>query len=149
MGREPVPAYRRPVDEVLSRRRDGHHGRLKRRRSDGPRREETIEKLLPRRCVRPRGACDDAVEIEQKGIESGQVDDDAARRFPHGAGRRRMRQIGQSCASHCAAGLAAAEAPVVIRPWGIVLHPAVGAVLMSCSTIIVAINAQLLRRVRV
>ena len=32
--------------------------------------------------------------------------------------------------------------------WGIVLQPAVGAVLMSLSTIIVAANAQLLRRVR-
>jgi Cu2+-exporting ATPase len=31
---------------------------------------------------------------------------------------------------------------------GIVLSPAVGAVLMSLSTIIVAINAQLLRRIR-
>jgi Cu2+-exporting ATPase len=36
----------------------------------------------------------------------------------------------------------------VLAPWGIVLHPAVGAVLMSLSTVIVAINAQLLRRVR-
>ena len=36
----------------------------------------------------------------------------------------------------------------VLAPWGIVLTPAVGAVLMSLSTIIVAINAQLLRRVR-
>jgi Cu2+-exporting ATPase len=36
----------------------------------------------------------------------------------------------------------------VLAPWGIVLHPAVGAVLMSLSTIVVAINAQLLRRVR-
>ena len=36
----------------------------------------------------------------------------------------------------------------VLAPWGIVLHPAVGAVLMSLSTIIVALNAQLLRRVR-
>lgn len=35
----------------------------------------------------------------------------------------------------------------VLQPWGIVLHPAMGAVLMSLSTIIVAINAQLLRRV--
>jgi len=35
----------------------------------------------------------------------------------------------------------------VLAPWGIVLHPAVGAVLMSLSTIIVAANAQLLRRV--
>ena len=35
----------------------------------------------------------------------------------------------------------------VLAPWGIVLHPAVGAVLMSLSTIIVALNAQLLRRV--
>jgi len=36
----------------------------------------------------------------------------------------------------------------VLAPWGIILTPAVGAVLMSFSTIIVAINAQLLRRVR-
>ena len=34
----------------------------------------------------------------------------------------------------------------VLAPWGVVLSPAVGAVLMSMSTIIVAINAQLLRR---
>jgi len=34
----------------------------------------------------------------------------------------------------------------VLAPWGIVLPAAVGAVLMSLSTIIVAINAQLLRR---
>jgi Cu2+-exporting ATPase len=33
----------------------------------------------------------------------------------------------------------------VLAPWGVVLHPAVGAVLMSLSTIVVAINAQLLR----
>ncbi len=36
----------------------------------------------------------------------------------------------------------------VAAPWGIVLHPAVGAVLMSLSTVIVAANAQLLRRAR-
>ena len=36
----------------------------------------------------------------------------------------------------------------VLAPWDIVLTPAVGAVLMSFSTIIVALNAQLLRRVR-
>ncbi|MCD6673522.1 MAG: heavy metal translocating P-type ATPase [Burkholderiaceae bacterium] len=36
----------------------------------------------------------------------------------------------------------------VLAPWGVLLTPAVGAVLMSLSTIIVAINAQLLRRVR-
>lgn len=36
----------------------------------------------------------------------------------------------------------------VLAHWGIVLSPAIGAVLMSASTIIVAINAQLLRRVR-
>jgi P-type Cu2+ transporter len=36
----------------------------------------------------------------------------------------------------------------VLARWGIVLHPAVGAVLMSVSTVIVALNAQLLRRVR-
>jgi P-type Cu2+ transporter len=34
----------------------------------------------------------------------------------------------------------------VLAKWGIVLSPAVGAVLMSLSTIIVAVNAQLLRR---
>jgi P-type Cu2+ transporter len=35
----------------------------------------------------------------------------------------------------------------VLAPWGILLSPAVGAVLMSLSTVIVAINAQLLRRI--
>ena len=34
----------------------------------------------------------------------------------------------------------------VLAPWGILLSPAVGALLMSISTIVVAINAQLLRR---
>lgn len=34
----------------------------------------------------------------------------------------------------------------VLAPWGIVLSPAVGAILMSLSTVIVAVNAQLLRR---
>jgi Cu2+-exporting ATPase len=36
----------------------------------------------------------------------------------------------------------------VLASRGIVLHPAVGAILMSASTVIVALNAQLLRRVR-
>ena len=36
----------------------------------------------------------------------------------------------------------------VLAPFGILLSPAVGAVLMSVSTIVVAVNAQLLRRVR-
>jgi Cu2+-exporting ATPase len=35
----------------------------------------------------------------------------------------------------------------VLAPWGILLSPAMGAVLMSVSTIIVALNAQFLRRV--
>nr|WP_291155137.1 heavy metal translocating P-type ATPase [Gemmatimonas sp. UBA7669] len=35
-----------------------------------------------------------------------------------------------------------------LAPWGILLTPAMGAVLMSLSTIIVAVNAQLLRRAR-
>jgi Cu2+-exporting ATPase len=35
----------------------------------------------------------------------------------------------------------------VLAPWGIVLNPAVGAILMSFSTVVVALNAQLLRRV--
>jgi cation transport ATPase len=34
----------------------------------------------------------------------------------------------------------------VFGPWGIVLPPSVGAVLMSVSNVIVAVNAQLLRR---
>jgi len=35
----------------------------------------------------------------------------------------------------------------VLAPWGVSLSPAVGAVMMSASTVIVALNAQLLRRV--
>ena len=35
----------------------------------------------------------------------------------------------------------------VLAPWGVVLPAAMGAVLMSLSTIVVAVNAQLLRRV--
>ena len=34
----------------------------------------------------------------------------------------------------------------VLAPWGILLSPAVGALLMSISTLVVAANAQLLRR---
>jgi len=48
-----------------------------------------------------------------------------------------------------AAGYNIAAIPLaagVLAPWGIVLPAAMGAVLMSLSTIIVAINAQLLRR---
>jgi Cu2+-exporting ATPase len=36
----------------------------------------------------------------------------------------------------------------ILAPWGILLSPAVGALLMSLSTVIVAINAQTLRRAR-
>lgn len=36
----------------------------------------------------------------------------------------------------------------VLAHWGIVLHPAIGAILMSASTVVVAINAQLLRRLK-
>ncbi|MDF1514278.1 MAG: hypothetical protein P1S60_10765, partial [Anaerolineae bacterium] len=35
----------------------------------------------------------------------------------------------------------------VLAPWGILLSPAVGALLMSLSTVVVAINAQTLRRI--
>ena len=35
----------------------------------------------------------------------------------------------------------------VLAPWGILLSPALGALFMSLSTVIVAVNAQLLRRV--
>jgi Cu2+-exporting ATPase len=45
-------------------------------------------------------------------------------------------------------GLAIPLAAGVGYPWGIVLGPAVGAALMSLSTVIVAINAQLLTRAR-
>jgi Cu2+-exporting ATPase len=48
-----------------------------------------------------------------------------------------------------AAGYNVAAVPLaagVLAPIGIVLSPAVGAVLMSASTIVVALNAQLLRR---
>jgi len=50
-----------------------------------------------------------------------------------------------------AAGYNIAAIPLaagVFAHWGIVLNPAVGAILMSFSTIVVALNAQLLRRVR-
>jgi Cu2+-exporting ATPase len=50
-----------------------------------------------------------------------------------------------------AAGYNIAAIPLaagIAAPWGLVLSPAAGAVLMSASTIIVAINAQLLRRAR-
>jgi len=49
-----------------------------------------------------------------------------------------------------AAGYNIAAIPLaagVLAPWGIVLNPAVGAIMMSFSTVIVALNAQLLRRV--
>ena len=49
-----------------------------------------------------------------------------------------------------AAGYNIAAIPLaagVLAPWGIVLSPAVGAILMSLSTVVVALNAQLLRRV--
>lgn len=36
----------------------------------------------------------------------------------------------------------------ILAPWGILFSPAIGALLMSLSTVIVALNAQLLRRVR-
>lgn len=39
------------------------------------------------------------------------------------------------------------QAAGILAPWGILMPPAVGAILMSISTIIVAISAQLLRRV--
>jgi Cu2+-exporting ATPase len=51
-----------------------------------------------------------------------------------------------------AAGYNVAAIPLaagVLARWGFVLPPAVGAVLMSASTVIVALNAQLLRRVRI
>jgi P-type Cu2+ transporter len=35
----------------------------------------------------------------------------------------------------------------VLAAWGVLLTPAAGAVLMSASTVIVAVNAQLLKRV--
>jgi Cu2+-exporting ATPase len=50
-----------------------------------------------------------------------------------------------------AAGYNIAAIPLaagVLAPWGIVLNPAVGAILMSLSTVVVALNAQLLRRAR-
>ncbi len=48
-----------------------------------------------------------------------------------------------------AAGYNVAAIPLaagVLAPWGVVLAPAAGAVLMSVSTVVVAVNAQLLRR---
>ena len=36
----------------------------------------------------------------------------------------------------------------VLAAWGVLLTPAVGAVLMSASTVVIAINAQLLKRTK-
>jgi len=36
----------------------------------------------------------------------------------------------------------------VLAPWDVLLSPAIGAMLMSISTLVVAINAQLLRRAK-
>ena len=69
------------------------------------------------------------------------------------------RLVSLSCASYqnmkqnlwWAAGYNVFAVPLaagVLAPWGFVLSPAVGAILMSASTAIVAINAQLLRRAR-
>ena len=48
--------------------------------------------------------------------------------------------------SHLAMSAAIPLAAGVLVNWGILLSPAVGALLMSVSTIVVAVNAQLLRR---
>ena len=45
--------------------------------------------------------------------------------------------------------LALPAAAGVLAPWGIVLSPAVGALFMSASTVVVAINAQLMRRTKI
>ena len=45
--------------------------------------------------------------------------------------------------------LALPAAAGVLAPWGIILSPAVGALFMTASTVVVAINAQLMRRVRI
>jgi Cu2+-exporting ATPase len=45
--------------------------------------------------------------------------------------------------------LAIPAAAGVFAHWGLVLSPAIGAILMSASTVIVAINAQLLRRAQI
>ncbi|MFO8151939.1 heavy metal translocating P-type ATPase [Thioalkalivibrio sp.] len=45
--------------------------------------------------------------------------------------------------------LALPAAAGVLAPWGIILSPAVGALFMTASTVVVAINAQLMRRVTI
>jgi hypothetical protein len=54
---------------------------------------------------------------------------------------------GDSCSWSCPPlGVAIPLAAGVLAAWGILLAPAVAAILMSASTVIVAVNAQLLRR---
>jgi Cu2+-exporting ATPase len=58
---------------------------------------------------------------------------------------------GHNTAPEQATGYYAVAIPVaagVLGPWGVLLSPAIGAMLMSISTLVVAINAQLLRRAK-
>jgi hypothetical protein len=74
---------------------------------------------------------------------------DSACRLFQAAGGSRYRKMVQNLA--WAAGYNVVALPLaagVLAPVGILLSPAVGALLMSLSTIIVALNAQLLRRHR-
>lgn len=63
--------------------------------------------------------------------------------------RATYRKMLQNLAWACVYNIVAIPlAAGVLAPWGILLTPAMGAVLMSASTIIVAVNAQLLRRAK-
>jgi P-type Cu2+ transporter len=68
--------------------------------------------------------------------------------FTHRAAQqRRVQQIQNIC---WAAGYDIVMVPLaagVLAPWSVLIPPAVGALLMSISTLVVAANAQLLRRV--
>jgi Cu2+-exporting ATPase len=60
--------------------------------------------------------------------------------------RKMIQNLGWAAAYNI---LAIPLAAGILARWGILLQPAIGAVLMSASTVIVAVNAQLLRRARV
>jgi P-type Cu2+ transporter len=63
--------------------------------------------------------------------------------------RFRARAIEKRCRILVAAGYNIVAIPLaagVLVRYGVLLSPAVGAILMSASTVIVAVNAQLLRR---
>lgn len=88
------------------------------------------------------------VAIESAGVILARSDPRAVagiRRLSSAAYRKMVQNLGWAAGYNI---IAIPLAAGVLAPWGIDLPPAAGAVLMSASTIVVALNAQLLRGVK-